>query len=118
MDVLLLAELLYPKPSKEETWIVFKGPRAFKDDLIPGLKRELILFGKPNDAHYYVQEYPDSVILEVAYPTQFQAYAARIAMDGLGFRKVGYVSVEVIVSKNGEQFDNFVRRRFRCITHY
>lgn len=117
MDILLKAELQYPKPSDEDTRIVFKGTHVFSEELIPGLKKILMLFGKPSNAQYYEEKYSDCVILEVDYPSQYQAYAAKIALDGLGFRKVGCVSVEVVVTANGIKFDQFVRHQFRFIAH-
>lgn len=110
------AEHFHPKPSEESTRIVFKAPNLIQEEQIPGIKVWLELFGKPRKAELHRSENPDCVILEVDYPSQFQAYAAKIALDGTGFKKIGFVSVEIIVTENGKAFDKFVREEMKkCI---
>lgn len=115
-DILLRAELLHPKPSEETTRIIFRAPNLFPDEHIPHVKAWLKSFGKPSKAQLYRSEAPDNVILDVEYPSQFQAYAAKLVMDGSGFKKVGIVSIELIVTESGKEFDKFVRDEFKkCI---
>lgn len=114
--ILLKAELLHPKPSEETTRVVFKAPNLFLHEQIPLVKAWLELFGIPRKAQLHRKIVPDRVILEVDYCSQYQAYAAKIAMEGSVYRKVGLISIEIIVTENGKEFDKFVREEFKkCI---
>lgn len=116
IDILLAAELFHPKPPEETTRIVFRASNLFLDEQIPGIQDWLELFGKPSKAELYRNEDPDRVILVVDYPLQYQAYAAKIAMDGSGYKKIGFVSIEIVVTENGKQFDKYVKDEFKkCV---
>lgn len=113
VDILLKAELSHPKSSDETTRIVFRAQNIFPDEHIPHVKAWLVAFGTPSKAQLYRSGVSDCVILEVDYPSQFQAYAAKFVMDGCVFTEVGTVSVEIIVTENGKDFDKLVRKEFK-----
>lgn len=72
-------------------------------------------FGKPKKIKVYEERDRHGVIAEVKFSSQFQAYAAKIAMDGLLFKGSGFLSTYIVITKSGKKFEQFVQNHFRCI---
>lgn len=117
MDILIEAESHHPKISNKDnsTRLIFKARFPLEEDQIAIFKNELKAFGKAKKIKVYEERDGNGVIAEVKYSSQFQAYAAKIAMDGLLFKGSGFVSADIVVTTTGKKFDQYVRNRFRCI---
>lgn len=117
IDILLEAESHHPKISSKDnsTRLIFKASFPLEEEQIPIFKNVLKEFGKPKKIKVHEERDCHGVIAEVKYSSQFQAYAAKIAMDGILFKGSGFVSTDIVVTKTGKKFDQFVRNRFRCI---
>ena len=105
VDILLDSEFYHPKLPEETTKIILKACNPFTVHHGKMVELELCQFGRPENIYLFKERTDDGIVGEVDYPTQFQAYAAKIAMNGSFYECLGYVSVEVVVTESGRMFD-------------
>lgn len=115
IDILLQAEFYHPKSSKETTKIVVKARNPFQPEHLPDFTAEFSQFGNPKKVLLKKKRTRQGVIAEVEYPSQFMAYATKVAMEGSLYDCLGFISIEIVVTEIGEGFDKFVTNKFRCI---